>query len=372
MTRMTSLFEDMRKDGFEQVVALSDPACGLEGFMVLHDTSRGPATGGIRLYPYESEAQALEDGFRLARAMTFKAAAADLPVGGGKIVLLESSALRREEALRAVGRAIEILGGRFLAGRDVGVPVADGALVRSETSFMVDESDEGVGDLNRATAIGVEAGARAALAVTTGASEWNGARVALQGAGGVGTWLARMLSERGAALLVSDSSPRALDELRRLVDFEEVPPDRILDVDCELFAPCAIGGVLDEAGARRLKARAVAGSANNVLASKEAGEALFSRGIAYAPDYLVNAGALIQGVRFLRSGERSSPEALGAIGDKTRALLERSWEARIPPEELLERETRARMGAGAGWRRWFVPGNRTESARVDRGPGPIL
>jgi leucine dehydrogenase len=347
----------MREQGFEQVIALSDRACGLSGFMVIHDTSRGPAAGGIRIYPYESEDQALEDGFRLARAMTFKAAAADLPVGGGKIVLMESSSLLREEALKAVGRALEILGGRFLAGRDVGVPVADGASVRSETSFMVDESDAGVGDLNRATAIGVESGARAALAFATGASSWpgwNGVRVALQGAGGVGTWLARILSEKGASLLVSDSSARALERLRSFVEFQEVAPGSILDVDCDLFAPCAIGGVLDVDGARRLRARAVAGSANNVLASTEAGSALFSRGIAYAPDYLVNAGALIQGVRFLRNGERSSGEALEAIGEKTRAVLERSREARVPPETLLERETLARL-PGAAWPRWFVP-----------------
>jgi leucine dehydrogenase len=362
---MTSLLARMREEGgFEQVVALSDPACGLSGFIVIHDTSRGPAAGGIRIYRYASEDAALDDGFRLARAMTFKAAAADLPVGGGKIVLMDSDALRREEALKAVGRALEVLGGRFLAGRDVGVPVADGAWVRSETSFMVDESDLGVGDLNRATAIGVEAGARAALAFATGASSWSGwkgVRVALQGAGGVGTWLARILSARGAALLVSDSSPRALSALRPHVDFQEVPADGILDVDCDLFAPCAIGGVLDEDGARRLKAKAVAGSANNVLASKEAGAALFSRGVAYAPDYLVNAGALIQGVRFLRYGERSSRAALEAIGDKTRDILERAREARVPPEALLETDTLARLGSGRGWRRWFVSGRGTET-----------
>ena len=161
---------------------------------------------------------------------------------------------------------------------------------------------------------------------------------------------------------MSDPSPRALQELRRLVDFEEVPPDRILDVECDLFAPCAIGGVLDEEAARKLQTRAVAGSANNVLVSKEAGAALFSRGIAYAPDYLVNAGALIQGVRFLRSGERSSPEALDAIGGRTRELLERARAARIPPEELLERETLGRLGGGGGWRRWFVPRDHTETA----------
>ncbi len=362
---MLNLLARMRYEGFEQVIALSDRDSGLSGFLVIHDTSRGPAAGGIRVHHYRNEEAALEDGFRLARAMTFKAAAADLPVGGGKIVLMESASLLREEALKAVGRALEGLNGRFLAGRDVGVPVADGALVRSETSFMVDESEAGVGDLNRATAIGVEAGARAALAFATGASSWpgwGGVRVALQGAGGVGTWLARILSEKGASLYVSDSSPRALKDLRSLVDFQEVPPGGILDVESDLFAPCAIGGVLDESGALRLKARAVAGSANNVLVSKEAGQALFSRGVAYAPDYLVNAGALIQGVRFLRSGERSSPAALAAIAEKTRRLLERSREARVPPETLLESETLARLGKERGWRGWFVPGRATESA----------
>jgi leucine dehydrogenase len=358
---MTNLLARMGAEGFEQVIALSDRACGLAGFMVLHDTSRGPAAGGIRIYPYETEDLALEDGFRLARAMTFKAAAADLPVGGGKIVLMESRSLRREEALKTVGRALEVLGGRFLAGRDVGVPVADGVWVRSETSFMVDESDAGVGDLNRATAIGVEAGARAALGFATGASSWSGVRVALQGAGGVGTWLARILADAGAELLVSDPSRRALEELRSFVDFEEVARDRILDADCDVFTPCAIGGVLDERGVGRLKARVVAGSANNILASKDAGAALFSRGTAYAPDYLVNAGALIQGVRFLRFGERTSGEALEAIGERTRILLERSREAQVAPEEFLERETLARLGRD-GPRRWFVPGRRTESA----------
>jgi leucine dehydrogenase len=363
------LLARMREEGdFEQVIALNDRSCGLSGFIVLHDTSRGPASGGIRIYPYETEDAALTDGFRLARAMTFKAAAADLPVGGGKIVLMESGAFVREEALKAVGRALEVLGGRFLAGRDVGVPVADGAWVRSETSFMVDESEAGVGDLNRATAIGVEAGARATLAFATGASSrrewpiWKGARVALQGAGGVGSWLARILSEKGAELFVSDPNPRSLENLRKWVDFHEVHPDRILGLECDLVAPCAIGGVLDSAGARDLKTRAVAGSANNVLASKEAGEILFSRGIAYAPDYLVNAGALIQGVRFLRSGERSSAEALEAIGERTRALLERSREAGAPPEALLERETLGLLGASRGWRRWFVPPRPRESA----------
>jgi leucine dehydrogenase len=167
---------------------------------------------------------------------------------------------------------------------------------------------------------------------------------------------------RGAELFVSGPKPRALEELRLRVAFQEVDPDQVFSIECDVFAPCAVGGVIDSVRARDLGARVVAGSANNVLASKEAGEVLFSRGIAYAPDYLVNAGALIQGVRFLRSGERSSPGALEAIGEKTGDLLERSRKAGVPPEALLENETLDRLGASRGWRGWFVPGRTTESA----------
>jgi leucine dehydrogenase len=364
----SGLLERMRSaGGFEQVIALSDSGSGLRGFVVIHDTSRGPATGGIRLYPYASEDDALSDGFRLARAMTFKAAAADLPVGGGKIVLLESPDFVKKEALPAVGRAIESLGGRFLAGRDVGVPIPDATLVRSETGFMVDESETGVSDLNRATAVGVLWGARAALGIAAGAADegssvgddgFRGLRVVLQGAGGVGSWLARLLADGGAELLVSDSNPEALEELERHVRFRKIAPDCVLDVDCDLFAPCAIGGVLDRSGARRLRARVVAGSANNVLASIEAGDELFSRGVVYAPDFLVNAGALIQGTRFLLTGERASEQALRAIGERTRALLSRATETGIPPQRLLEQEVMAKRGFDRGWRRWFVPSRR--------------
>ena len=351
------LLERMRTEGgFEQVVALNETDSGLRGFMVLHDTSRGPATGGIRLYPYGSEDEALEDGFRLARAMTYKAAAAELAVGGGKIVLMNHARLAREEALRAVGRAIETLSGRFLAGRDVGVTVSDGALVRSQTRYMVDESESGVGDLNRATALGVLAGAQAALAFRLERADWSGVKVAIQGAGGVGSWLAKLLADAGAELFVSDTSPGAIEALGAEVGFHEVAPDAILDVDCNLFAPCAVGGVIDESAAARLKATVIAGSANNVLCSERAGLALFEAGIAYAPDYLVNAGALIQGVRFLTAGERSSP-AVTEIARKTSALLERSRSLRRPPEAILEEEVRARLDASReGYRRWFVPG----------------
>jgi leucine dehydrogenase len=187
-------------------------------------------------------------------------------------------------------------------------------------------------------------------------SDWAGIRVAIQGAGGVGSWLARILAAAGAELLVSDPDRNALSELGRDVAFREIPPGDILESECDVFAPCAIGGILDAAAAERLDAKVVAGSANNVLASPRAGEVLFSRGIVYAPDFLVNAGALIQGVRFLLTGERASPSAIAAIGEKTAALLARARQQAVPAEVLLERETALRLSGGRGWRQWFRPG----------------
>jgi leucine dehydrogenase len=323
---------------FEQAIGLTDPANGVQGFMVLHSRARGPATGGIRMYPYASEEDALADGIRLARAMTFKAAAADLPVGGGKIVVMTPPPHIRRDALRSIGRSIEKMDGRFLAGRDVGVPVEDGAIVREETSYMVDESEAGVGDLNLATALGVLAGIRAALSFELGKLELDGVRIAVQGAGGVGAWLAKKLAAEGAELWVSDTSPAALEELAGSVTFNAVAVDAILSVECDVFAPCAIGGVLDERTAHHLAAKIVAGSANNVLASSSAGATLAARGILFVPDFLVNAGALIQGTRFLLHGERNSSAAIEAIGDKTTSLLSRAKSAGVPPLELLNRE----------------------------------
>jgi len=328
---------------FERALALSDPDHGLQGFVVIHDTSRGPATGGIRLYPYRNEEEALADGIRLARAMTLKAAAAELPVGGGKIVLSSPPEDKRHDALRAVGRAIEAMEGRFLAGRDVGLPVAEGAIVRSETSYMVDESGDGVGDLNLATALGVLAGVRAAVAFQLSRTSLSGLRVSLQGAGGVGAWLARKLAEEGAELFVCDPSRGALDRLRERVSFREVPVDAIYSVECDLFAPCAVGGVLDERTSSELEARVVVGSANNTLAMPEIADTLAARGVLFVPDFLVNAGALIQGVRFLIHGERQSPGAIEAIGERTAALLSRAQTAGLPPLRLLERELGGRV-----------------------------
>lgn len=323
---------------FEQVLGLWEPESGLHGYMVLHDTSRGPATGGIRLYPYASDREALEDGMRLARAMTEKAKASDLPVGGGKIVLFEPPPERREAALAAVGRTLEDMGGRFLAGRDVGLPVDDGAKVRAHTRFMVDESTEGVGDLNEKTALGVLEGARAGVAHLRRTSSFEGLRVVVQGVGGVGAWLARMLAAEGATVIAADPSAEALAALQEDTPVTVVSPDDVFDVPCDVFAPCALGGVITPDAAGRIDAAIVAGSANNILSEDGAAGVLHDRGIVYVPELVINAGAVIQGVRFLLHGERDSRAAILAIGARAATLLEASAAAgRSPWDELRER-----------------------------------
>lgn len=349
------ILDSMSQEGFEQIIALSDPACGLAGYMLIHDTTRGPAAGGIRLYHYQSEDLALADGFRLARAMTFKAAAADLPVGGGKIVVIDHPDLIREDVLRAIGRAIQGMGGRFLAGRDVGVSVDQGAWVREETSFMVDESEEGVGDLNVATAAGVEAGARAALNLVLGTNTWSGVRAAIQGAGGVGSCLAKLLAKEGADLIVADTEEDQLEALAEQISFEVTGHDDIYSASKDIFCPCAVGGIMNIKTIEKLTARVVAGSANNVLADARMGRLLHLRGVTYVPDYLLNAGALIQGIRYLMEGERNSQEAIHGIGEKVQRLLDQASQEDVPPEVLLERQTLARLSPQRSWKDWFWP-----------------
>jgi leucine dehydrogenase len=184
--------------------------------------------------------------------------------------------------------------------------------------------------------------------------------VAIQDAGGVGRWLAKILAEQGAELAVSDTQPASLETLADSVSFKEVGTEEIYAASDSLFCPCAIGGVLNPATVDRLEARIVAGSANNVLSQPEIGGMLHERGVAYAPDYLVNAGALIQGVRFLQSGERASNDAIRTIGVQTRSLLESAQQLGVPPETILEKQTQERLGLRRSWRQWCWPARHSE------------
>jgi len=297
---------DIRVEGYERVIRFRNDENGLRGFLALHDTSVGPACGGIRLWPYASEEAALRDALRLSRAMTYKAVTAELPCGGGKAVVERHAGMRRREAFESLGEIVDGLRGKFLTGPDAGVTEDDLAAAGSKSRYVMHETTPGVGDLSHYTGLGVWHGMRACL-------EFAGlrkARVAVQGVGSVGLSLARVLREQGFELLVADINPARAEIAARELGAQVVAPEEMLSVQCEVLAPCALGGVVNAETVERIEARIVCGSANNILADDSAGDALARRGILYAPDYLVNAGALIRGVDF---GVHKRPDSFASV-----------------------------------------------------------
>jgi leucine dehydrogenase len=345
-----SLLEEMAAQGHEQVLAFQDPASGLRGFLAIHDTALGPAHGGTRLWRYTREQDALADALRLSRAMTYKAALAEVAGGGGKAVILKHPGLKRQEAFKAYGAIVESLRGRFFTGPDAGVTPDDLVAIRSATRFVACGSSPELGDLNHYTASGVWHGMRACLEFT-GLGK---ARVAIQGVGNVGMALARILKRQGMELLVADSDPARAEQAQQELGAQVLPTEKILFADCDVFAPCALGGVLTAETADRLQARIVCGAANNVLSSIEVGDILARRGILYAPDYLVNAGALIRGSDFYLQKRQESTASVERIYERTRRILQRAQERESSPariaDELAEahlREARAARQAAS-------------------------
>jgi len=322
--------------GYEEVIAFREESCGLRGFLAIHETTLGPALGGTRLWRYESEDQALADALKLSRAMTYKAALAELSCGGGKTVILEHDGLKRAEAFEAYGSLVESLGGRFFTGPDVGIIDDDLVAMGRATRHVVHTTTAGRDDINQYTAMGVWHGMRACL-------EFAGlqkARVAIQGVGHVGLSLGRILKQQGFWLSVADIDAGRASRAAGELGAEIVAPEEILTLECDVVAPCALGGVITEEVALKLRARIVCGSANNVLASPAAGEELARRGILYAPDYLVNAGGLIRGLEFDRLGRADSTATVEKIYERTRRVLglalERNAATMTIADELAE------------------------------------
>jgi len=334
-----NLFDQMAAHDHEQVIAFQNAAIGLRGFLAIHDTRLGPALGGVRIWPYASEAEALADALRLSRAMTYKASLAELPCGGGKAVIILHPGLKRAEAFEAFGRLVESLRGRFFTGRDVGITDDDLVAIGRGTHYVACESSPTLGDISEHTAIGIWHGMRACL-------DFAGirkARVAVQGIGSVGMWLARILERESMELVVADTdSPRA-EQAARELGARVIAPEEILATDCDVLAPCALGGVISTETLPRIRARIVCGSANNVLATPEAGDALARCGILYAPDYLVNAGGLIRGAEFYLLKRADSQPSLARIYDRMRCLLELARERGVSTARVADELAEARL-----------------------------
>ena len=289
------ILERMNAEGHEQVAMFSDPGSGLKAIIAIHDTTLGPACGGTRMWPYESEAEALTDALRLSHAMTYKSAAAGLHFGGGKGVIIGDPHTAKTEALmRAYGRFVDTLGGRYLTTTDVGTTGRDLENMRQETTYVtgLPISLGGSGDTSIMTGLGLYMGMKACAEEVWGNGGLRGKTVAVQGFGKVASHLCEHLMEEGARIVVTDVFDDALDRARDW-GLEVTTPDSILNADCDIFAPCALGGVLNSESIPQLRCRVVAGGANNQLLTEADGEQLHRRGILYAPDYIVNAGGII-------------------------------------------------------------------------------
>ncbi|PWW22541.1 glutamate dehydrogenase/leucine dehydrogenase [Geodermatophilus normandii] len=290
---------DVFASGAEQVVFCSDPASGLRAVIAVHSTALGPALGGTRFHPYATEDEAVADALRLARAMSYKNSLAGLDLGGGKAVVIGDPRTDKTEArLRAYGRFVEALGGRYLTACDVGTTNADLDVVARETRFAHGRSEVygGCGDSSVLTAFGVFQGMRAAAQHRWGEPTLSGRTVAVAGVGKVGGWLVDRLVADGADVLVTDVDPAAVDRVLARHPGVEAVADTAALVrrPADVYAPCALGGALDDATVAVLQAEVVCGGANNQLAHDGIADQLTARGILYAPDYLVNAGGVIQ------------------------------------------------------------------------------
>lgn len=289
-----SLFEALERDGFEQVVFCNDVETGLKAIIAIHDTTLGPALGGVRMWNYNSEEEALRDVLRLAKGMTYKNAVAGLNLGGGKAVIIGDPKKDKSEALfRSFGRFVETLNGRYITAEDVGTFEEDMDYIHMETEYVTGTSRKGAGDPSPVTALGIYYGMKQAAKEAFGSDSLKGLTIAVQGVGQVAYHLCKHLHEEGAELIVTDINEEAVERAVKEFAATSVKPDEIYDVDCDIFSPCALGGIINDETIPRLKAKVIAGSANNQLEKEEHGRILHEKGILYAPDYVINAGGVI-------------------------------------------------------------------------------
>lgn len=291
-----AVFDQLVADDYEQVVFNYDKTSGLRAIVAIHSTALGPALGGTRYYPYDDEQAALVDVLRLSRGMTYKAAAAGLDLGGGKAVIIgDPRREKSEELLRAYGRFIETLGGRFITAEDVGTVREDMDLVRRETRWVTGVSQVygGSGDPSPVTAFGVYQGLRAISMELWNTADLSGRRFAVQGVGKVGYSLVKRLVEAGGHVVIADVDVDNLGRAVRDFGVETVEGNEIFSLDCDVFVPCALGGTLNDETIPMLKCEAVGGAANNQLLQPHHAKLLEEAGILYAPDYIINAGGII-------------------------------------------------------------------------------
>ena len=350
-----SAFNHKEFDKHEQISFFHDPDSGLKAIIAIHNTNLGPALGGCRMWAYEDEDKALEDVLRLSRGMTYKAAVAGLPLGGGKSVIIGDSKKDKTPALmRAMGRMVERMAGRYIIAEDVGTSVEDMVFVHENTAHVVGlpsgGADKGGGDPSPVTAMGVLAGLKAAVQYRLKKDNLAGVKVAVQGLGHVGASLCRLLAAEKAQLIVTDMQKDRVEQMVRDFGAKAVELNAIYGVEADVFAPCALGAVINDDTLAQLRVSVVAGAANNQLKEARHGDALRQRNILYAPDYVINAGGLLNVYYEFQARKAGKgynrDEAIGhvvKIRDTTEQIFKRADKENISTSAAADREAESRF-----------------------------
>lgn len=343
-------FPTLLEGGYEALHVCADKKTGLRALIGVHSTRLGPALGGTRaLSTYASESEAVTDVLRLARGMTYKAALAGLPHGGGKaVIILPKGDFDREKLFEAFGRAVDSLGGRYITTEDSGTSIADIGIASRFTKFAVGLEGKS-GDPSPVTAFGVVRGIEAAAQHVFGSMRLEGKRVTLQGVGHVGFPLAQELHRRGAQLFVSDVNPQSVQQAVKVLGATAVSEKELFSMDADIFAPCALGAIINDATLPLLKVKIVAGAANNQLAEPRHGIALKERGIVYVPDYAINAGGLINVAQEVVGYHRERAlDRAGKIFDTIDIILQRAKESGKTPEQIADQMVEEKLEAAQG------------------------
>ncbi|MGM0410019.1 MAG: Glu/Leu/Phe/Val family dehydrogenase [Bacillota bacterium] len=353
---MKKVFEKMEEFDHEQIVVNYDKETGLKAIIAIHDTSLGPALGGTRLWNYETEEEALVDVMRLSRGMTYKAAAAGLNLGGGKAVVIgDADEIKSEELWRAFGRFVQSLNGRYITAEDVNTTTQDMSYIAEETDHVTGLAGTS-GDPSPVTAFGVWKAIKATADEVYGTPDLEGRTIAIQGVGSVGYHLAKHIDEEGGKLIVTDIKQENIDKVVEDFGAEVVDPDEIFSVDCDIFAPSALGAVINDETITQLKCDIVCGAANNVLAEERHGDKLDEMGILYGPDYVANAGGLInvydelQGYNRDRAISRASK-----IYDNMKKVIEISKRDNIPTYKAADIMAEERIEKVSQVKRNYIP-----------------
>ncbi len=338
------LFETVKEMGHEQVLFCHDKELNFKAIIALHDTSLGPAMGATRLLPYASEEDALRDVLRLSRGMTYKAACANIPVGGGKAVIIANPEHKTDGMLRAYGRFVDSLKGRFITGQDVNICPEDVRKIRCETDYVVGGLEKAGGPAP-ATAIGVFLGIKAAAQFQLKKQSLNGLKVAVQGVGNVGKNLCQQLHKHGVEIFVTDLNREKAEEIKNLYGATVVSPKEIYSLEVDVFAPCALGAVLNSSTIPWIQASIIAGAANNQLEDEQThSRMLKTKGILYCPDYVINGGGLINVYNeMLGSDEAQTLKQLNNIYDTLMEIFIKAKEEEITTHEASKRLAEERI-----------------------------